>query len=148
MTDEHNLQTILVIANRTCECPALHEDIARRAAPGADVLVVAPALNSRVRHWVSDTDDAVRAARERVAAAVEELRRRGVDARGEVGDAEPLHAIEDALAKFEAEEILLSTYPPGRSHWLEKGLVDRARERFAQPVTHLVSAYGLEGAAS
>lgn len=143
MTDDGERANILVIANRTCECPALHEDIAARAAPGADVLVVAPALNSRVRHWVSDSDGAVRAAHERLAAAVSELHSRGVNARGEVGDAEPLHAIEDALVNFDADEILLSTHPPGRSHWLEKGLVEQARERFEAPVTHLVSGYGL-----
>ncbi len=143
MTDEDDRGNILVIANRTCECPALHEDIASRAAPGAEVLVVAPALNSRVRHWVSDSDGAVKAAKERLAAAVEELHRRDVNARGEVGDADPLHAIEDALASFDAQEILLSTHPPGRSHWLEKGLVEQARQRFQQPVTHLVSGYGL-----
>lgn len=146
MTDHGERANILVIANRTCECPALHEDIAARAAPGADVLVVAPALNSRVRHWVSDSDGAVRAAHERLATAVGELHSRGVNARGEVGDAEPLHAIEDALVGFDAEEILLSTHPPGRSHWLEKGLVERAQERFEQPVTHLVSGYGLAAA--
>lgn len=84
----------------------------------------------------------MRAAHERVAAAVGELHSRGVNARGEVGDAEPLHAIEDALVNFDAEEILLSTHPPGRSHWLEKGLVEQARERFEAPVTHLVSGYG------
>ena len=134
----------MVIANRTCECPALHEEIARRAAPGADVLVIAPALNSRVRHWVSDTDAAVRAAQARLGSAVEELQRRGVDARGEVGDADPLRAIEDALVKFEPEEILLSTHPPGQSHWLEKGLVEEAQTRFQQPVTHLVSVYAVD----
>lgn len=96
----------------------------------ADVLVVAPALNSRLRHWVSDTDDAVRSADARLAAAVQELHRRGIEARGQIGDAEPLHAIEDALVDFEAEEIMLSTHPPGQSHWLENGLLERARERF------------------
>jgi len=146
--DQDDRPTILVIANRTCECPALHEDIARRAAPGVEVLVVAPALNSRVAHWVSDTDGAVREANERLGAAVHELRSRGVQARGEVGDAEPLRAIEDALAVSTVHEILLSTHPPGRSHWLEKDLVERARERFEPPVTHLVSGYGLEEAAS
>lgn len=96
-----------------------------------------------MRHWVSDSDGAVQAAHERLASAVEELQQRGVNARGEVGDAEPLHAIEDALVSFEAEQILLSTHPPGRSHWLEKGLVEQAQERFEAPVTHLVSGYGL-----
>lgn len=140
--------SILVVANRTCECPALHEEIASRAAPGADVLVVAPALNSRLRHWVSDSDDAEKAARERVEAAVGELQRRGVSARGAVGDAEPLHAIADALHEFDADEILLSTHPPGQSHWLENDLIEKATEQFDPPVVHLVSEYGLDDAAA
>jgi len=144
MNAEGQRRAMMVVANRTCECPALHDYVARRAAPGAEVLVVAPALNSRLRHWVSDSDDAAQAARDRVDSAVDELRRRGVVARGEVGDAEPLHAIEDALATFAPEEIVLSTHPSGHSHWLEKGLVEDARERFDQPITHLVSGYGLE----
>jgi hypothetical protein len=46
---------ILVIANRTCPCPTLADEVARRASDTPiDVLVVAPALNSRLRHWVSD----------------------------------------------------------------------------------------------
>lgn len=139
--------SILVVANRTCECPALHEEIAHRAAPGADVLVVAPALNSRLRHWVSDSDGAEQAAADRVQAAVEQLKERGVDARGEVGDAEPLNAIADTLHGFDAQEILFSTHPPGESHWLENGLIEKAQERFAQPVVHLVSHYGVDEAA-
>ena len=58
--------------------------------------------------------------------------------RGEIGDAEPLQALEDALRLFGADEIIISTHPPGRSHWLEKGIVEGARERFSVPITHVV----------
>ena len=108
------------------------------------MLAVAPALNSRLRHWVSDSDDAVRLAEDRLAAAVESLEELGLDARGQVGDGDPLIAAADALAVFPADEILVSTHPPGRSNWLEKDLIERIRARHRQPVTHLVSAYGLE----
>ena len=66
------------------------------------------------------------------------LREGGVNARGEVGDAEPLQAIEDALRTFGADEIIISTHPEGRSHWLERGVVQEARERFVVPITHVV----------
>ena len=66
------------------------------------------------------------------------LRALGVNAEGEVGDADPLQAIEDALRTFGADEIIISTHPEGRSHWLERGVVDAARERFSPPVTHVV----------
>ena len=142
MADDETNGGLLVVANRTCECPALHDEIVRRAEPARAVLVIAPALNSRLRHWVSDTDDAVQSARERLAAAVQELHLRGLSARGEVGDAEPLNAVEDALSSFRADQIVISTHPPGESHWLEKDIIERARERFDQPVTHLVSEFG------
>ena len=143
-----HLAGILVIANRTCPCPALADEIARRVNDTpAPVLVVAPALNSRLRHWVSDVDGAVAQARDRVGLAVTELRERGVTARGEVGDANPLLAI-DALAGFPASEIVIATHPEGKSHWLERGLIEKATARFDLPITHLVSSYGLvaEGA--
>ena len=61
-----------------------------------------------------------------------------MDARGEVGDGEPLQAIEDAVRTFGPDEIIISTHPPGRSQWLEKRLVDNARGRFDLPITHVV----------
>src|SRR2546430_17131138 len=66
----------------------------------AEVLVVAPALNSRLRHWLSDDDAARRRAAGQVAPCVEHLERRGVPAAGAVGDAGPVAAIADAPAVF------------------------------------------------
>ena len=77
-------------------------------------------------------------AQKRLDASLERLRSGGIDARGEVGDAEPLQAMEDALRLFGADEIIISTHPEGRSHWLEKNIVQAARERFAVPITHVV----------
>jgi hypothetical protein len=135
---------ILVVANRTCPCPILLDEVARRVGDApVDVLVVVPALNSRLRHWLSDVDDAVARAHDRLALALAELRTRGISAHGEVGDANPLVAIEDALAGFAASAIVIATLPPGRSNWLERGLIDKARARFDVPVTHLVSTEAL-----
>src|SRR3954454_23060524 len=131
---------ILVVANRTCPCPTLLDEVARRARDAPiEVLVVVPALNSRLRHWLSDIDDALARAHERLEIALAELRARGVSARGEVGDANPLVAIDDALAHFPASAIVIATLPPGQSNWLERGLIGKARARFDVPVTHLVS---------
>jgi hypothetical protein len=140
---------ILVIANRTCPCPALADEVAARAGdPPGEVLVVAPALNARLRHWVSDVDGAIAAARERLDRAVANLSEHGIAARGVVGDSDPLVAIEDALVDFGATEIVLSTHPPGRSNWLEKNLPERAAERFDLPIAHVLSPYGLEATAA
>jgi nucleotide-binding universal stress UspA family protein len=130
---------ILVIANETVGGQPLREEIRRRSEGYAEqVLVVCPALNSPIRHWASDEDSARAQAQERLNASLKRLRDAGVDAKGEVGDADPLQAIEDGLRLFGAEEIIISTHPEGRSHWLERGVVDAARQRFAVPITHVV----------
>jgi hypothetical protein len=130
---------ILVIANETVAGHTLRSMILERSLDvREEVLVVTPALNSPLRHWVSDEDGARAAAQERLDASLAKLAEAGVQARGEVGDGDPLQAMEDALRTFGADEIIISTHPEGRSNWLERGVVTKARERFAVPITHVV----------
>ena len=100
--------------------------------------IVAPALNSRLRHWVSDEDEARAAAEERLARSLERLRADSVAATGAVGDADPMQAIVDALHVFDPDAIVIATHPPARSNWLARDLVGRVRRRFARPVVHVV----------
>jgi GABA permease len=130
---------LLVVANETADSRVLVQAVRDIAlARDADVLVVAPALNSRLRHWMSDSDGAHHAAALRLAACLDGLLAAGVRATGEVGDADPMHAIEDAMSVFPAAEILISTHPEGRSNWLARDIVARACARFDVPVVHLV----------
>jgi hypothetical protein len=130
---------ILVVANETVGGRTLREMIHKRSeGVREEVLVVTPALNTPLRHWTSDEDKAREAARERLDASLAQLREAGINVRGEVGTDDPLQAIEDALRTFGADEVILSTHPEGRSNWLERGVVDAARERFAVPITHVV----------
>jgi len=130
---------ILVVANETVGGATLRDRIRERSeGVRAEVLVVAPALNTPIRHWASDEDGARAVAETRLEESLALLRSGGLNARGEVGDGEPLQAIEDALRTFGADEIIISTHPEGRSQWLERGIVTAARERFAVPITHVV----------
>ena len=130
---------ILVVANETVGGETLRNTIRDRSAGfRSQVLVVSPALNSPLKHWVSDDDEARKAAQERLDRSLARLREAGMEARGEIGDGEPLQAIEDALRTFGADEIIISTHPEGRSNWLERGVVSGARERFTVPITHVV----------
>lgn len=141
---EQTERRILVIADRTCPCNLLADEVAWRAhQASADVLVVAPALNSLLRHLTSDVDAAVARAQERVDRAVAQLRNRGLRVHGHVGDSNPMLAIEDALAEYPATEIVIATHPRGESHWLERRLIEKARARFDLPVIHVVSSHGL-----
>ena len=130
---------ILVVANETLGGQELQRLIEERSSDMPTVILVCtPALNSRLRHWASDEDGARLAAQERLDASLEGLRSLGIDASGEVGDANPLQAMEDALRTFGADEIIISTHPEGRSNWLERGVVEHARERFTVPIRHVV----------
>ena len=130
---------ILVIANETVGGQALRERVEEHSAGHpTQVLVVTPALNSPVKTFTSDVDEARAQAQKRLDASLARLRGEGIEASGEVGDGDPLQAIEDALRTFGADEIIISTHPEGRSNWLERGVVTGARERFAVPITHVV----------
>lgn len=130
---------ILVVANETVGGPELLDEIRRRSQDRAtQVLVVCPALNSPLRHWVSDEDEARVAAQSRLDESLASMRATGLEATGEIGDGDPIQAIEDALRTFHPDELLVSTHPAGRSHWLERGVVEKARERFDLPLTHVV----------
>ena len=130
---------ILVVANETLSGRALRAEISDRSHGGrADLRVVCPALNSKIRHWTNEEDEARAAAQQRLERLLNGLRREGLDADGDIGDDDPVQAMEDALRRFPADEVIISTHPPGRSNWLEHDVVHRAQERFDLPVTHVV----------
>lgn len=129
---------VLVVANETVGGDALRAELDRVRRPGTEILVVSPALASHIRHWTSDVDGARAKAEERLNESVARLAAAGIPARGQVGDQDPLVAIEDALRTFGADEIVISTHPEGRSHWLEQDLIGKAQARFAVPITHVV----------
>lgn len=137
---DRSQRRVLVIANETTEGDLLEDALRSRTGDPRDtrVLIVAPALNGRLRHWVSDSDSAHDAARDRLVRCVDRLARAGVEANGMIGDADPLQAAADALHLFSADEIVIATQPESRSNWLARRLVERARERFALPVQYLV----------
>ncbi len=137
---EDGRHRVLVVANETVEGEALLEEIRGRCrGRDCEILVVTPALAaSRASHWASDVDEAIELARQRMELSLIAIRQLGLKARGEIGDSDPNVAIEDALRVFPADEIVISTHPPDRSRWLERGVVDRAREQIDLPIAHVV----------
>lgn len=131
---------ILVVANETPADTRLAEEIQRRAAGYREqVRVVSPTLTSPASHWTSNLDGARAQAQQRLDQALSQLRAAGIQAQGEIGDEDPLQAIEDVLRTFGADEIIIiSTHPERRAGRLERDVVTRARERFALPISHIV----------
>ena len=134
--DEHR---VLVVANETVGGEELMREIGELALSGSTQFhVVCPALNSRLKTWTSDSDAAREAAQQRLDQTLRRLADVGIEATGEVGDLDPLVAMEDAIRTFHPDEIVISTHPLGKSNWLERGVVTAARDRFDLNVTHVV----------
>jgi hypothetical protein len=137
--DDGATHRVLVCANETVGGGALLNEIRNRCkGRRSEILVVTPAITSQVKHWVSDLDEAIAEADRRREASVAAIAGAGLEARGEVGDCDPNVAIEDALRTFPADEVIISTHPPDRSKWLERGVVEKAREEIDLPITHVV----------
>ncbi len=129
---------ILALVSEPISGDALKQAIGAEEAEEAEVLVVAPALNeSKVRFWASDPDGAIDRAEHVADETVERMDEEGIDAAGDTGESDPLLALQDALATFAADEIVLATRRGGERNWLEEGVVDEAKARFEAPVRHL-----------
>jgi hypothetical protein len=140
LADPDEPRRILVIANETAGTEAVLQEVRYRCGDGAaEVLMVAPALPAGTRHPESDLAFARAQAESRLQAAVAALAEAGVGARGEVGPVDPLVALDEALGRFDADEVIIGTNPHKRSRWLRQRVVQQARERYALPVTHLVA---------
>ena len=129
---------ILALVAEPIDAEALKSAVGEHEAQEAEVLVVAPAFNTPLRFITSDSDKAIGRAEAVEEESVERLDEGGVDAAGDTGESDPLLAIQDALATFPADEIVLFTHSGGDRNWAEEGLVDKATERFDPPVRHLV----------
>ena len=106
---------------------------------GAEVLVVSPAGHrSKVAFWVSDSDDAIAEADAAQEETVERLEEDGVDAAGDTGESEPAVALEDALATFPADRIVVFSHPDGDRDYREDEGLANAEARFGIPITHAV----------
>ena len=130
---------ILALVSEPVSAEALRSAVGEQEARDAEVLVVAPALNTRTRFLLADPDPAIERAEAVQEETVERLDEEGIDAAaGTAGEEDPLLALQDALATYDADEIVLFTHAGSQQNWQEEGLVEQAGERFSVPVRHLV----------
>lgn len=105
-------------------------------AQDAEVMVVSPALqDSSVRFWVSDPDDAIAAAQEVADETLERLKEEGVDAVADTGESDPVLAVQDALATFEAQRIVVFRHAGDEGAYREEQVAE-VEQRFGIPVVH------------
>ena len=126
----------LVVANRTTSSDALIGELkalADRENPGRERLFifVVPAEGGDGRDRQQ--------ARARLDQVVDRARAADLQAAGMVGDPDPYTAAMNALAYFEIDDVVISTYPSTRSGWLRADLVERVRGAAGLPVEHIVN---------
>jgi nucleotide-binding universal stress UspA family protein len=125
---------LLVVTPEPVDAKLLRETLGEDVR-GAEVLVISPATNrSKVAFWVSDADEAIHEAETAQEETVERLEEEGVDAAGDTGESEPAVAIQDALATFAADRIVVFSHPD-LDYREDQGLED-AQDRFGVPITH------------
>ena len=125
---------VLVIASEPITADRL------RAALGdttndAEIMIVAPALHlSALRFWLSDSDEAMHRAELVQSETVEGLDHQGLDARGDIGEGDPVQAVQDALVTFPADRIVIFSRPAAERRYHERIDADALRERFGVAV--------------
>ena len=129
------MRSYLVVGNQTLVGPALSTAIAERIAAddATEFYVVVPATPVQGA-FTWDEDKAYAAARDRLEAMLGHLRTMGADATGEVGHKDPVEAARDALRRHPADEVILSTLPPGISRWLGQDAPSRLKSAVPVPV--------------
>ncbi len=129
---------LLVLSPEPVDAARVRDALPGDDLEGAEVLVVAPALQSSpLRFWMSDSDEAIADAEESSESSAEALRSEGVDATAETGESEPLLALQDALATFPADRVLVFFRPDDEQRYREDDVMGEAGRRFDVPVTEV-----------
>jgi hypothetical protein len=129
-------RNVIAVVTETLEGDGPAEEISRSAeGSGGEVRVVVPAVEaSPLRHTLGDIDGPRERAEQRLEATLHNLRRRGIEARGEVGDPDPVQAAQDALLKAPADEILFFEHADQEARWFEGDLFEHAKESLQPPL--------------
>jgi hypothetical protein len=129
---------LLVLATDPIDADDVRSALPDDDLEGAEVLVVSPAVNeSPVAFWVSDADEAIAEAESAAERTAEQLRERGAQARATTGDAEPLMALQDALATYPADRVLVFVRGQDQARYREDDVLGEAQQRFGVPVTEV-----------
>jgi len=129
---------LLVLTPEPVDADLLRETVGPDVE-GAEVLVVSPATNrSKLAFWVSDSDEAIQEAERAESESVASLAEAGVEASGDTGESEPALALQDALATFPADRIVIFEHPEGDRDAREDTGLEDVETRFGIPVTRAV----------
>ena len=128
----------LIVANQTLGGAELIDHVRARLQEGpCSFYLVVPATPPK-EHLTWTEGEAHTIAGHRLDEGLDRLRSMGADADGEVGDASPMLAVDDALRDRTVDGIIVTTLPVGLSKWLKLSLPERLGRKHQVPVTHIV----------
>ena len=125
---------VLVVTSVKLAGEELRRELAAAGGAGVELDVLVPILASRSHYWASDLDREREEARERLEASLAWAAEQGFAAKGEVGDADPLVAIEDELRDFGADEVIVVTHSGERTSWLANRMLGHLARELDVPV--------------
>jgi hypothetical protein len=132
-------ERLLIAVGAAAEAAEAVPSGVRALIDGADeIVVIAPALPTRLEWLASDTDAAKSRADERLRVVLGQLDDVGASAGGKVGSDDPLTALDDAIRELQPTHLVVALRPEERSGWQERGLIEEIVGRFGLPVTVFV----------
>ena len=130
----------LVVGHHTLSGPRLLEELQQLASHGPCAFhLVVPAEPPASHTWTES--EARSAATARLDRAIERFAALDAEITSEIGDSNPILAVQDVLLRDPAfDAIVVSTLPPGPSRWLKLDLPHRLSEMTGLRVIHVVGS--------
>jgi hypothetical protein len=131
------MRRYLVVAHRTLGGQHLLDEVRRRHEAGESEFHLLVPVHHPSGAW---TDGSVeRDAKKVLDGGLEQLRAAGIEATGEIGDANPVYAVDAVLRRDRFDEIIVSTLPVKASKWLKMDVPSRMAREFSLPIVHVVA---------
>ena len=124
---------VLVVTTEALAARAV--DLAPELELADKVRVVAPAAKLTPLQWLTNDEQEARAVAAEVAGdTARAVGERGAEVEPEVGDVDPIQAVEDALATFPADELVVVLPGGDEASFLERAAREDGFARFGLPV--------------
>ncbi len=127
--------TVLVVANQTAASDDLMDHLRERneRTPSAFHFVVP------TRPWTSTAPSGREDAKRALKAALDRAAEEGLEADGELGDSDPVTAVQEVWDPRRFDAIIVSTLPGRESRWRDSGVPRRLQRHCDVPVELVIS---------
>ncbi len=146
MNDASNASTpttrrVLVVATADVQGEEVFRELAAHTKPDSDVKVVVPIPAGRLETFSQDDRKGRPIAEQRLANALAGCLAHGIDATGAIGDLSPTQTIDDEIAIYHPDELVIVMHSAEESTWSEHHLEQQAHARFELPITVVHAAH-------